>query len=63
MKKKLVYRDNNLSKTNIFTTNYDLFSETALDQLGIIYSNGFSGNIERYFNPTVFNYAYAEQMD
>lgn len=61
--KKLVYRDNNLAKTNIFTTNYDLFSERALDQLGIIYSNGFSGNIERYFNPAVFNYAFAEQME
>lgn len=61
--KKLIYRDKNLSKINIFTTNYDLFSERALDQLGITFSNGFSGNIERYFNPTVFNYAYAEQMD
>lgn len=61
--KKLIYRDQNLSKVNIFTTNYDLFSERALDQLGITFCNGFSGNIERYFNPTVFNYAYAEQMD
>lgn len=31
--------------------------------MGIIYSNGFAGNIERYFNPTVFNYAFAEQME
>jgi hypothetical protein len=61
--KKLIYRDNNLSKTNIFTTNYDLYSETALDKLGILYTNGFSGLTERYFNPTVFNYAYAEQME
>lgn len=61
--KKLVYRDKNLTKTNIFTTNYDLFSERALDQLGIIFSNGFSGVIDRYFNPAVFNYAFAEQMD
>ncbi len=61
--KKLVYRDKNLTKTNIFTTNYDLFNERALDQLGIIFSNGFSGVINRYFNPAVFNYAFAEQMD
>ena len=61
--KKLVYRDKNLTKTNIFTTNYDLFNERALDQLGIIFSNGFSGVIDRYFNPAVFNYAFAEQMD
>ncbi len=61
--KKLVYRNNSLSKVNIFTTNYDLYSEKALDQLSILYSNGFSGNIERYFNPTTFNYAFAEQME
>lgn len=61
--KKLIYRDNNLSKTNIFTTNYDLYSEVSLDKLGILYANGFTGLTERYFNPTVFNYAYAEQME
>ena len=61
--KKLIYRDNNLSKTNIFTTNYDLYSESALDALGVLYCNGFSGFVERYFNPAVFNYAFAEQME
>lgn len=61
--KKLIYRDNNLSKTNIFTTNYDLYSEKALDELGILYCNGFSGFVERFFNPAVFNYAFAEQME
>lgn len=61
--RKLIYRDSNLTKTNIFTTNYDLYSETALDKLGILYTNGFSGFVERYFNPVVFNYAYAEQME
>ena len=61
--KKLIYRDNNLSKTNIFTTNYDLYSEKAFDKLGILYTNGFSGFVERYFNPAVFNYAFAEQME
>jgi len=61
--RKLLYRDNNLTKTNIFTTNYDLFNEIALEQLGVIYTNGFTGFIERYFNPSTFNYAYAEQLD
>ena len=61
--RKLLYRDNNLTKTNIFTTNYDLFNEIALEQLGVIYTNGFTGFIERYFNPATFNYAYAEQLD
>ncbi|GAX88140.1 conserved hypothetical protein [Lebetimonas natsushimae] len=61
--RKLLYRDNNLTKTNIFTTNYDIFNEIALEQLGVIYTNGFTGFIERYFNPSTFNYAYAEQLD
>lgn len=61
--RKLLYRNNNLQKPNVFTTNYDLYSERALDQLGVLYVNGFSGGIKRYFNPTVFNYAFAEKMD
>ncbi|WP_201300858.1 SIR2 family protein [Sunxiuqinia indica] len=61
--RKLLYRNSNLPKPNIFTTNYDLYSETALDKLGIHYVNGFSGGIKKYFNPTIFNYALAERMD
>lgn len=61
--RKLLYRNANLPKPNIFTTNYDLYSETALDKLGIHYVNGFSGGVKKYFNPTIFNYALAERMD
>jgi len=61
--RKLLYRSSNLHKPNIFTTNYDLYSELALDKLGIHYVNGFSGGIMKYFNPTIFNYALAEKMD
>jgi hypothetical protein len=61
--RKLLYRNSNLSKPNIFTTNYDLYSEKSLDNLGIHYVNGFSGGINKYFNPTIFNYALAEKMD
>lgn len=61
--RKLLYRSSNLPKPNIFTTNYDLYSEIALDMLGIHYVNGFSGGIKKYFNPTIFNYALAEKMD
>jgi hypothetical protein len=61
--RRLSLRDSNLPKPNIFTTNYDLYSEKSLDQLGITYTNGFSGFVERYFNPSIFNYALAEQMD
>ena len=61
--RKLLYRNSNLPKPNIFTTNYDLYNEIALDKLGIHYVNGFSGGINKYFNPTIFNYALAEKMD
>ena len=61
--RKLVYRDRTLPRPWIFTTNYDLLSETALDRLGMPYCNGFSGTIERRFNPTTYRYALAEQFD
>lgn len=61
--RKLVYRDRTLPRPWVFTTNYDLLSETALDRLGMPYCNGFSGTIERRFNPTTYRYALAEQLD
>lgn len=61
--RKLSLRDSNLPKPNVFTTNYDMYSEKAMDDLGITYTNGFSGFVKRYFNPSIFNYALAEQMD
>ena len=61
--RKLSLRDSNLPKPNVFSTNYDLYSEKVMDELGITFTNGFSGFIERYFNPSIFNYALAEQMD
>jgi hypothetical protein len=61
--KKLVLRDRSLPRPWVFTTNYDVFSETAMDRLGIPYANGFSGVIERRFNPSTFRYALAEQLD
>lgn len=48
---------------NIFTTNYDLFNEKALDSLGFYYNNGFSGTCIRKFNPNVYNYVYVENMN
>ncbi|MCW8173909.1 SIR2 family protein [Verminephrobacter aporrectodeae subsp. tuberculatae] len=61
--RKLVYRDRTLPRPWIFTTNYDLLSEIALDRLGMPYCNGFSGTIERRFNPATYRYALAEQLD
>lgn len=59
----LVLRDRSLPRPWIFTTNYDLFNETAMDRLGLPYANGFSGVVERRFNPATFRYALAEQID
>lgn len=61
--RKLIYRDRSLPRPWIFTTNYDLFNETAMDRLGIPYSNGFSGTVERRFNSATFRYSLAEQLD
>ena len=61
--KKLVLRDRSLPRPWVFTTNYDLFNETAMDRLGLPYANGFSGVIERRFNPATFRYALSEQLD
>ena len=61
--RKLVLRDRSLPRPWVFTTNYDLFNETAMDRLGLPYANGFSGVIERRFHPATFRYALAEQLD
>lgn len=61
--RKLLTRNATLPRLNIFTTNYDLYSERAMDLLGIHYVNGFTGGISKFFNPAIFNYALAEKMD
>ena len=48
---------------SIFTTNYDLFNEMALDELGFQYNNGFSGTYKRKFNPISYGYTYVENMN
>lgn len=60
---KLQFRDRSLPRPWVFTTNYDLFNERAMDRRGIPYCNGFSGVIERRFNPAMFRYSLAEQLD
>lgn len=61
--RKLLTRNPTLPRLSIFTTNYDLYSERAMDLLGIHYVNGFTGGISKFFNPAIFNYALAEKMD
>lgn len=60
---KLALRTKDNSRIRVFTTNNDLFNETALDTLNIHYINGFSGGLHRYFNPAIFNYTWSKRMD
>ncbi len=60
---KLALRTKDNSRIRVFTTNNDLFNETALDSLNIHYINGFSGGIHKYFNPAIFNYTWSKRMD
>lgn len=60
---KLAMRNKDLSRIRVFTTNNDLFNETALDSLNIHYINGFSGGLRRFFNPALFNYTLSKRMD
>ena len=60
---KLALRAKDNSRIRVFTTNNDLFNETALDALNIHYINGFSGGIHKYFNPALFNYTWSKRMD
>lgn len=45
--KKVTYRNKDLNRVNIFTTNNDLFNEYVLDYLNIDYNNGFGGGLKR----------------
>lgn len=40
-----------LPKTKIYTTNYDLAFEYTMDSLGIVYKDGFTGFVNRLFDP------------
>lgn len=54
---------NRKNPINIFTTNYDLYNELALDNLGFPYNNGFTGSYKRKFSPASYNYMYVENMN
>lgn len=41
---------------NVFTTNYDLFNEIALEECSILYTTGFQGEVNRKFNPSNFRF-------
>lgn len=47
-------RRENLPRPKIFTTNYDLVIESALDELGYPYIDGFSGTVNRRLNMSTY---------
>ncbi|MCH8492858.1 MAG: SIR2 family protein [Idiomarina sp.] len=60
---KLALRNRDLARVNVFTTNNDLLSETALGYLNINYNNGFSSGLSRTFNPARFSYTFSRKID
>lgn len=52
---KLTTRNPQQGRAKIFTTNYDTLIEQAMDRLGIIYSDGFTGTVMRRFNPISYD--------
>ncbi|PMN70781.1 SIR2 family protein [Enterovibrio norvegicus] len=60
---KLSLRNKDLARVNVFTTNNDLLSETALGYLNVNYNNGFSGGLSRTFNPARFSYTFSRKID
>jgi hypothetical protein len=51
---KLVARDSNLGRANVFTLNYDTLFEQALELLGIQYFDGFTGRADARFDASVY---------
>lgn len=51
---KLVARDSNLGRAHLFTLNYDTLFEQALELLGIQYFDGFTGQADARFDPSVY---------
>lgn len=59
----LASRSKELSRLSVFTTNNDLFNETAMDNTNTMYINGFTPGLKRYFNPSLFHHTYSKRMD
>lgn len=54
--RRLLLRSTTLPRVKVFTTNYDLVLERALDNLGVMYFDGFSGTINRTLRTESYHY-------
>jgi len=55
---KIVSRDPRLGRAKLCTLNYDTLFEQAMDLLHVLYADGFTGRVERHFNPASFDLDY-----
>ena len=55
---KLMARDPQDGRAKVFTTNYDTLIEQAMDRLGILYCDGFTGTVGRRFNSSAYDLDY-----
>jgi len=58
----LLYRHNNLltKQVNIFTTNIDILLETAVEQTGLEFNDGFKGRIKPVYDLSNFHKSYSK---
>ena len=54
--RRILLRSTTLPRAKVFTTNYDLAIERALDALGVVYFNGFLGTISRTLRTESYHY-------
>jgi hypothetical protein len=54
--RRVLLRSTNLPRAKVFTINYDLLLERALDNLGVLYFDGFLGTINRTLRTESYHY-------
>lgn len=54
--RRILLRSTNLPRAKVFTTNYDLVLERTLDELGVLYFDGFLGTINRSLRTESYHY-------
>jgi len=54
--RRILLRSTTLPRCKVFTTNYDLLLERALDNLGVLYFDGFLGTLNRTLRTESYHY-------
>lgn len=54
--RRILLRPTTLPRCKVFTTNYDLLLERALDNLGVLYFDGFLGTLDRTLRTESYHY-------